>query len=174
MRKKNTFLSLCHVTPRKKNGGQKLSSNRTRLSVHRGDFSWRGVKKTRYKSEGSDWMGIVRQTLIGERGESTKFHVRYFEIAPNGHSSYEVHRHEHVVIGVRGKGICLAGNKTYRIGYLDIVYIRPNEPHQLRNHSEEPFGFLCIVNAKRDKPKVLTMGRNRTGRRNRKDHSLTT
>jgi hypothetical protein len=35
-----------------------------------------------------------------------------------------------------------------------VVYIAPNDPHQFRNPEEagEPFGFLCIVNAERDRP----------------------
>ncbi|MCJ7483553.1 MAG: cupin domain-containing protein, partial [Thermodesulfovibrionales bacterium] len=73
-------------------------------------------------------------------------------------SSFEMHTHEHVVIGVRGNGICIAGRKKYKIGFLDTLYIKPNEPHQLRNPSNEPFGFFCIVNAKRDRPKTIRNG----------------
>ena len=36
----------------------------------------------------------------------------------------------------------------------DIVYVAPDDPHQFRNADDagEPFGFLCIVNAERDRP----------------------
>jgi len=127
----------------------------SRLYKHKGKFSWQGIKIERYKSSGVDWSDIVRQTLIGDYGGSTKFHLRYFEIAPNGHSSFEMHNHEHVVIGIRGNGICVVGDKRYRIGFLDTLYIEPNAPHQLRNPYTKPFGFFCIVNAKRDRPKIL-------------------
>jgi len=34
-----------------------------------------------------------------------------------------------------------------------VVYIAPGDPHQFRNdEGDEPFGFLCIVNAERDRP----------------------
>ena len=41
--------------------------------------------------------------------------------------------------------------------YGDVVYVSPNEPHQLLCPAEchEPLGFLCIVNAVRDKPVPL-------------------
>jgi ribulose-bisphosphate carboxylase large chain len=42
--------------------------------------------------------------LSGKRGESQRFHVRYFEIAPGGYSTLEKHEHEHVVIPIRGRG----------------------------------------------------------------------
>jgi len=129
--------------------------NRNRFYKYHGDFSWQWIKTEKYKSAGNGWADIIRQTLIGNHGESAKFHLRYFEIAPNGFSSFEKHGHEHVIIGIRGEGICIVGKNKYRISFLDTLYIKPNEPHQLRNPHNEPFGFFCIVNAKRDKPKII-------------------
>jgi hypothetical protein len=42
--------------------------------------------------------------------------------------------------------------------FLDTLYIAPEAPHQLSNPFREPFGFFCIVNAKRDKPKMIKKG----------------
>jgi len=141
----------CDFTSAKGRGGKNI----TRLSRFKPNFSWTGIKSEEYKAEGEDWVDIVRHGLIGNQGETTKFHLRYFEIAPDGHSSFEWHNHEHVVICIRGRGICLAGKKKYQIGFLDTLYIEPKMPHQLRNPFDEPFGFFCIVNAKRDKPKKV-------------------
>lgn len=155
MTTKKTTTSYCDWRENKKRVNKKRTSNRSKLYKYKGNFTWKGIRKEKYKLSGKEWSEIMRQTLIGNHDETTKFHVRYFEIAPGGYSSYEKHRHEHVVIGVRGKGICILKNKKYIIGFLDIVYIAPEEPHQLKNPFKEPFGFLCIVNAKRDKPKIL-------------------
>ncbi|MDQ7787999.1 MAG: cupin domain-containing protein [Thermodesulfovibrionales bacterium] len=130
--------------------------NRTTLYRYKGDFAWRGVKIEEYKPVGEDWSSMIRQTLIGSHGETTKFHVRYFEIASGGYSSFETHRHEHVVIGIRGKGVCTVKKKKYAIGFLETLYIEPSVPHQLINPFKEPFGFFCIVNAKRDRPKRIS------------------
>lgn len=132
-----------------------LAINKTRVFKYKGNFSWAGIRMEKYKSGGDEWAGVIRKTLIGNHGESAKFHVRYFEIAPYGFSSLEKHTHEHVIIGIRGNGICIAGKKKYGIGFLDTVYIKPKETHQLRNPYDKPFGFFCIVNAKRDRPKII-------------------
>lgn len=129
--------------------------NNTKLYKYRSDSLWHGIKIETYKPASQDWAHVIRQTLIGARSETTKFHLRYFEIAPSGHTSFEMHKHEHVVIGIRGKGICTVAKKNYSLGFLDVLYIAPNAPHQLKNPFGEPFGFFCIVNAKRDRPKIL-------------------
>jgi ribulose-bisphosphate carboxylase large chain len=46
----------------------------------------------------------------------------------------------------------LSDKRSYKIAFLDVVHISPNTPHQLLNPFDEPFGFLCVVPAKRDKP----------------------
>lgn len=145
----------CDWEKKPQKGIRKISLNKTRFSRYQGNYSWKGIRTEPYKHTGDEWVGIVRQTLLGNQGESAKFHLRYFEIAPDGCSSFEKHEHEHVIIGIRGQGICIAGRKKYKIGFLDMLYIKPNEPHQLKNPSVEPFGFFCIVNAKRDRPKRI-------------------
>jgi len=97
----------------------------------------------------------MRQVLIGLAGEQTDFHLRYFEIAPGGYTSFEKHEHAHVVIGVRGSGRVIAGDQVWDLNFLDIAYIAPDTPHQLVNRSPEPFGFFCIVDAVRDRPQPL-------------------
>jgi len=146
---------ICDWRKGPKGSSKKSLPNATRFSKYKGSFSWSGIQTERYKSGGDEWSDVVRQTLIGNHGESSKFHLRYFEIAPGGFSSFEMHSHEHVVIGIRGQGMCIVGNRKYKIGFLDTLYIRPRDPHQLRNFSDEPFGFFCIVNARRDRPKII-------------------
>lgn len=144
---------MCEIGGRQKKGSD--SGNRTAVYRHKGDFSWKGVKDQPYKTETGEWSKIIRRVLIGAHGETAKFHVRYFEIGQGGASSYERHRHEHVVICVRGEGIVKTGKTKKKIGFMDTVYISPGVEHQLTNPFKGPFGFLCIVNAKRDRPVVL-------------------
>ncbi len=126
----------------------------SRVYAHRPDFTWEGVEVTRYKPQGDDWAGIVRQVIIGYR-EETKFHVRYFEIAPGGYSSLEKHEHSHAVTVIRGKGKAILGDKAVEVKFLDTVYVSPHTPHQFINDGEEEFGFLCVVDAERDRPRPL-------------------
>jgi len=145
------------VKPSKAKKISSSESSHTDKSVifkHRGNYKWKGIKTETYKSVKGDWSKIIRKVLIGN-SLKTKSHVRYFEIAHGGRSSFEKHRHEHIVIGIRGDGEVLLNNRSYKIGFLDVVYVSPNTPHQFLNHFDEPFGFLCVVPAKRDKPVLI-------------------
>lgn len=123
-----------------------------------GDFNWDGIPREKYKDDGSNFKGVSRANLIGMRNESPLFHLRYFEIAPGGYTTYEQHKHEHVVYIIRGQGIFRNKDDKIPATIGDILYTSPDSPHQLRNESSEPFGFLCIVNAERDKPVPLEGG----------------
>ena len=131
---------------------RKTKVNQNRHYRFLDNFRWTGVKVCEYKKGGNNWDNIARQTLIGAGNESTAFHLRYFEIAPDGYSSFEKHKHEHVVIGVRGKGKARINRRNIELNVMDVLYIKPDEPHRLFNPFNEPFGFFCIVNAKRDLP----------------------
>jgi len=146
--------SVCEIGGKKKT--TRRTTNRCRFYKHKGDFTWEGIKDLPYKAEACGWFHIMKRVLIGSRGESTNFHVRYFEISPEGYSSLEKHMHEHVVICVKGKGIVRIGRTKKTMGFMDVIYISPDTVHQLINPFQDPFGFLCIVNSKRDKPRVLT------------------
>jgi ribulose-bisphosphate carboxylase large chain len=130
-----------------------LNAQRSKIYRHKDNFKWSGAKTEKYKQKEGGWSSIARNVLIGNQGETCNFHLRYFEIEPNGYSSLESHKHEHVVICIRGKGKIRMNNKYYSLNYLDTAYVAPNIVHQLTNPYDEPFGFFCIVNAKRDKPK---------------------
>jgi ribulose-bisphosphate carboxylase large chain len=115
--------------------------------------TWQGVPLASYKEPAEHHSGVVRSVLVGAGGERTAFHVRYFEIAPGGHTTLERHAHEHAVVVFRGRGEVHLGDAVHALNFGDAVYIAPHEVHQLRNpSSEEPFGFLCLVDAVRDRP----------------------
>lgn len=116
---------------------------------------WDGIEPERYKAEDGGWAAIARHVLVGARGESARFDLRYFEIAPGGYSSLEKHVHVHVVVCVRGRGQVLLDGEVQEMNFLDTVYIAPDDPHQLINPFDEPFGFFCIVDHDRDRPRGL-------------------
>ena len=134
-----------------------LVGNHSKVIRHEGDFDWKDIPLEAYKETTDTWKGITRRELSGKRGESQRFHVRYFEIKPGGYSTLEQHEHEHVVIPIRGRGEAQFGCYIYSVGLGDVVYVAPNDPHQFRNREDasEPFGFLCLVNAERDTPQLV-------------------
>jgi quercetin dioxygenase-like cupin family protein len=128
----------------------------SRCYKFRSDYRWEGVPTRPYKDVPADWARAVRCVLIGAGQEATDFHLRYFELAPGGYTSLEKHNHAHVIVAVRGKGIVVAVPQRFDVVPLDTVYIAPEAPHQIINASQEPFGFLCIVDAVRDRPRALS------------------
>lgn len=117
------------------------------------DFRWAKVDLLAYKEEGSaPFAGITRQILFADPLLGCE--LRYFEIAPGGHSTLERHEHVHAVMILRGKGRCLVGGRVAAVGSHDLVHIPPMAWHQFRADAGEALGFLCMVNAKRDKPQL--------------------
>jgi quercetin dioxygenase-like cupin family protein len=122
------------------------------------EYTWEGVKTEAYKLEPGNFANIVRNAIVGARGESCHFDLRYFEISEGGFSSLEKHQHEHVVICIRGQGKVRMGKKVRDVNFLDVVYISSQTPHQFINKGKEPFGFFCIVDRERDRPQELDLG----------------
>ena len=96
--------------------------------------------------------GVRRVELVGKFAERSPTDLRYFEIEPGGYSSLEKHLHAHIVIGARGRGVLVLGERRETLAPMDVACIGPLETHQLRNESSEPFGFFCIVDHDRDRP----------------------
>jgi mannose-6-phosphate isomerase-like protein (cupin superfamily) len=118
-------------------------------------FSWEGVEPRPYKEGEGDFKGVVRHTLARRGQIPAAFELRYFELEPGGYSSLEKHEHVHFVIALRGTGKALVGDEIVELEPFDAVYVPPRTPHRFLNDREQPFGFLCPVDAERDRPQRL-------------------
>lgn len=117
------------------------------------DGRWEAIPVREYKDNPRLFRGVSRRVLAAP--EAAAFDVRYFEIEPGGHTTHERHEHVHVVVCLRGRGCVRFGESDQRVGYGDVVYLAPREPHQFLNPNSEPFGFLCIVDRDRDRPVLI-------------------
>src|SRR5262245_49298055 len=124
-------------------------------TIHRKakDYRWEGVEELPYKEDDRAlFKSITRQVLFADpelHGE-----LRYFEMAPGGYSTLERHQHVHAVLILRGRGQCLVGDRVRAVETNDLVYIPAMTWHQFRATEGSPLGFLCMVNAERDKPQL--------------------
>ena len=118
-------------------------------------FRWEGVDVLAYKEEGSAPFKAITRQLLFHRPE-LQCELRYFEMAPGGHSTLERHEHVHAVMIFRGRGACVVGGEVREVAAPDLVFIPPMTWHQFRAAKGEAFGFLCMVNAERDKPQLPT------------------
>ena len=117
------------------------------------EFRWQGVEIRPYKEdERALYKTITRQVLFSDPEMAGE--LRYFEVAPGGFSTLERHEHMHGVLILRGRGHCLVGDEVKRLATRDLVTVPPMTWHQFRATNGEPLGFLCMVNADRDKPQL--------------------
>jgi quercetin dioxygenase-like cupin family protein len=120
---------------------------------HSGDFHWEEVDVLRYKQEGAaPFKDVTRQVLF--ESADLPAQLRYFEVAPGGHTTLERHQHVHAVMVIRGRGQCLVGDQAYEIAEHDLVSVPPMTWHQFRAPPDAPLGFLCLVASDRDRPQL--------------------
>jgi mannose-6-phosphate isomerase-like protein (cupin superfamily) len=117
------------------------------------DYRWDGVAELPYKEDDRAlFKSITRQVLFADSELAGE--LRYFEVAPGGFSTLERHEHLHAVLILRGRGRCLIGHDVKALETRDLVTVPPMTWHQFRATQGEPLGFLCMVNARRDKPQL--------------------
>ena len=119
-------------------------------------FRWENVPVLAYKEGGgTHFRGVIRQVLFDDGGPGGT-QLRYFEIAPGGHSTLERHDHVHSVMVLRGRGQALVGREIHSLEANDLIRVPSQTWHQFRATAGEPLGFLCLVRSERDKPQHPT------------------
>jgi quercetin dioxygenase-like cupin family protein len=118
-------------------------------TIENGELRWHDVQVRAYGPENSGADKATRQVLIGTDENSPNFHIRYFAVQPGGHTSLDQHAHEHGVYILHGRALLRLENSEYELNAGDVVYIPGNEVHQFFASGQEPFGFLCVVPARR-------------------------
>ena len=145
-----------------------MNDARMREQVKFDQFEWDGVSKAEYKqqAENQTFYRVTRQNIISSE-DGVDFEVRYFECDSLGYTTLEKHQHTHVVMIARGCGRVIIRQHIYDAKPFDYFLIPEWQPHQLINAAEEPFGFFCTVNARRDKFTLLTREETETLKQNK-------
>ncbi len=114
-----------------------------KFSGQPGLFDWQDIEIQSYAGDSAGH--VTKRELIGRDDGARNFEVRYFEVAPGGHTALDQHAHDHGVIVIQGRAELLLGEDMRQVHYGDVIYIAPYEKHQFRNESDKPFGFLCVI-----------------------------
>lgn len=101
------------------------------------------VEATRYEGEGS--RGVAIRPMISRSDGAPTFALRYFEIAPDGHSPRHSHSWEHEVFVISGEGTVMGAEGVKSLAPGTAVFIPGNEEHQFRNTGDVPLVFTCAV-----------------------------
>jgi len=89
--------------------------------------------------------GVSKRVLVGPKDGAEGFAMRYFEVQPGGNSAFEHHPEIHQVYVLRGRGRVLLGATWHDIVEGDVIYIEPEEQHQLQAAPDAPLGFICVA-----------------------------
>jgi len=114
--------------------------------IHRklaGKYDWENTDVVTYDKP--TVKGVSKRVLIGPKDGAQGFAMRYFEVQPGGMSAFEHHPEIHQVYVLRGRGRVLLGSEWHDIVEGDVVYIGPDEQHQLRAAADELLGFICVA-----------------------------
>ncbi len=114
-----------------------------KFSGTKDNFSWRNVPDEEFDEEGLK--NITKHVVIGKRENAPNFFMRYFNIAPQGHSRLEKHIQEHEIIVLHGTGQVRIADEITDVKPYDVVFIESNELHQFVNPGKKPFGFVCVI-----------------------------
>jgi len=106
-------------------------------------FEWESVTPQVLEMDGIE--GVTKNILIGHTDKAPNAIMRFFWLEPGGHSMLERHPQEHEVIVLKGKGTVQIGEEITEVQPFDVVFVSPNELHQFKNTSDEPFGFICVI-----------------------------
>lgn len=86
----------------------------------------------------------VRWLITKETG-AENFAMRLFEMNSSGHTPLHTHDWEHEIYILDGNGVVRGGDEEKEFRKGDVIFIPPNERHQLRNAGDDEVRFLCLI-----------------------------
>lgn len=90
---------------------------------------------------------VAGRVVIGRADGAGKFCMRIFEIAPGGHTPKHTHAWEHEIFFHAGVGEAYGDGKWNPVKPGTVLFVPPNEEHQIRSTGEEHLVFACLIPA---------------------------
>jgi quercetin dioxygenase-like cupin family protein len=97
--------------------------------------------------DGGPARGVTGWVAIGRADGADRFCMRVFEIAPGGHTPCHRHPWEHEILIHAGSGEVLRKGVWEPLGAGEVLFIPGGEEHQIRNRSDGPLVFACLIPA---------------------------
>jgi quercetin dioxygenase-like cupin family protein len=89
--------------------------------------------------------GMKVRWLITKEIGAENFAMRLFELETGGYSPFHSHPWEHEVFILEGEGLAVGQEKEIKFKAGDVIFLPPNEKHQLKNNGKKPVKFLCLI-----------------------------
>ncbi|MCW3979881.1 MAG: cupin domain-containing protein [Candidatus Bathyarchaeota archaeon] len=83
--------------------------------------------------------------LITKNDGAENFAMRFFEMAPKGHSPHHSHAWEHEVFILEGECLVVCGKQQEKVSPGYVIFVPPNATHHFENVGKDSLRFLCLV-----------------------------
>ena len=92
-------------------------------------------------------VGCAYRVAISARDGAKNFAMRFFEVAPDGHTPLHSHPYEHEVFVLDGSGSVWRDGQEVPLQAGHVLFIPADEKHQFQNTAGKPFKFMCLIPA---------------------------
>jgi quercetin dioxygenase-like cupin family protein len=106
-------------------------------------INYRSVTPTHFDNDQTK--GVAGRVVIGKNDGANNFCMRIFEIAAGGNTPKHAHPWEHEMFIKAGVGEIFGNGKWNPIQPGKIIFMPPNEEHQVRNTGRELLILACLV-----------------------------
>ncbi|MDI6741493.1 MAG: cupin domain-containing protein [Smithella sp.] len=89
--------------------------------------------------------GVVGRVVAGKADGANNFCMRIFEIVPGGHTPKHAHSWEHEMFVHSGAGEIYGNGQWNTIESGNVIFMPPDEEHQVRNTGKELLILACLV-----------------------------
>lgn len=109
------------------------------------------------KSECVSFKGVTKKLIIGPSVNSNEIVLRIMQLDAGCANIYHSHPFPHIWKIEKGSGIYIDGNKNEaKIKTGDFIFVDQDEPHCLKNNTDEPLVWLCFGTIDSEKMNPLT------------------
>lgn len=95
-----------------------------------------------------DAVGCAYRVAISARDGAENCAMRFFEVAPGGHTPLHSHPYEHEVFVMAGTGTVWSAGQEVPLQSGAVLFIPADEKHQFHNTGAQPFKFMCLIPTK--------------------------
>lgn len=89
--------------------------------------------------------GVSGRVVIGKADDDVNFCMRVIELAPGARIPLHTHPWEHQQFYHSGTGYLVKDGKKTDLKPGSVVYVAPDEAHQVVNTGDAPLVLVCLV-----------------------------
>jgi quercetin dioxygenase-like cupin family protein len=92
---------------------------------------------------GAGAQGARRRWLVDQESGAA-VSMMFVEVKPGGNTLRHSHPYEHTMFFLEGTGEVVEENGVSPISPMEVIYIKSNELHQIRNTGDRPLKFIAV------------------------------